>query len=151
MNHSIHEGRPAPRKGHEFLPDDVQVIVTEWSTNLTWLIGITSIFSFDLFRTNIVQTDSRIVRRDQYLRESASRQAILFEQFDRELTRQWFEFIVSIPVILYGFRHFFLDRWLRLPSLSPIFITVWKGNRTSRRHLSSDFSTHIVLQQIVVK
>ena len=115
--------------------------MTEWSPNLTRLIGITSIFAFDLFGTKVVQTDSRIVRRDQYLRQGV-RARVRFGEFDRALTRQWFEFIVSIPVILYGFRHFFLERWLRLPSLSPMFITVWKQNRTDLSLLGRFHHSH---------
>ena len=107
--------------GH--LPDNVLIIVTERCSNLTRLIGITSIFPFDRLRSNIVQSNSRIVRRDQHLMIKTDCEQRLWS-IDGCPTLKLFEFIDSIPVILQGFFRFFLDRWLRLPSLSPIFITV---------------------------
>lgn len=45
-------------------PDDVLIVMTEGSTNLTGLIGRTTIFTFDFFRSYIEQTNARIIGSD---------------------------------------------------------------------------------------
>lgn len=132
--------------GHS--PDNVLIVVTERCSNLARLIGVASIFPFDRFRSNIVEPNSRIVRRDQYLMIKTDCEQ-RFGSIDDCPTLKLFEFIDSIPVILQGFFRFFLDRWLRLPSLSPIFITVCAEDknicqRWTQRVVEEEYSPRIV-------
>jgi hypothetical protein len=53
-----------------FVPDDVLIIMTERGSNLTRLIRIAAIFTFDFFRSDVVQTYTRIIRRNQHLSSS---------------------------------------------------------------------------------